>query len=626
MPGRGRTQGSKRGMPCSEDQGGRADLSQSQEMDTEPEREILDPEVEVTDNQNEIEGRESDELEKLRLQVRLAEIDSRNKEMEMERDIRKSEIEMEIRKSEIELERDRLRSDSRTSNNSELGGNLDSLARKIRWALPKMPDKEAEVPSWFRAVEVVLQTYDVPEELQGQLVLTVLSEKCKTALNRLTADEIRDYQTLKQFLLDELRLSAAEYLKEFTSAEKGSKETWPQFAARMEDLYRYYLNSRGVDSFEQLTKLVVSDHLKTKLDADTKRYVLLQEGKGWLPPEEIARYADKHEEAVGKGDFRRRFERGKGIPYHDRYAEAKTTNKTADATATNKESEAREAKIKCFTCGLMGHFSKNCPRRRNKEERIKPRATRAVKIDETVESDEQLVARVKVNRETISGNVPVSVNKNLLLACKDNKFSAIVDTGVDMTVIRKSVVPVYVSRAARKVKLISAFGQQVSAVLATIPVRLEGRSNKKKNDYAPALITCALTDELSCGTDALLSAADYCVLRRVERTKTNRRRKPVARVTVAKESGENRTSPTTNKKSDARKYCKAGHSRQASVPLRLVDRTPLKEQSVPRALVARDNKAKIAHRRGKNRNEIDVLSRREIRSNPEPPDRTDKAV
>ncbi|XP_067131926.1 uncharacterized protein [Centruroides vittatus] len=252
MPGRGRTQGSKRGMPCSEDQGGRADLSQSQEMDTEPEKEILDSEVEVMDNRNEIEGHESDELEKLRLQIRLAEIDSRNKEKEME---------TQIRLAEIELERDRLRSDSRTSNSSELGGNLDSLARKLRWALPKMPDKEAEVPSWFRAVEVVLQTYDVPEELRGQLVLTVLSEKCKTALNRLTADEIRDYQTLKQFLLDELRLSAAEYLKEFTSAEKGSKETWPQFAARMEDLYRYYLNSRGVDSFEQLTKLVVSDHL-----------------------------------------------------------------------------------------------------------------------------------------------------------------------------------------------------------------------------------------------------------------------------------------------------------------------------------------------------------------------------
>ncbi|XP_067130137.1 uncharacterized protein [Centruroides vittatus] len=491
MPGRGRTQGSKRDMPCSEDQGGRADLSQSQEIDTKPEKEILDPEVEVTDNQNEIEGRESDELEKLRLQIRQAEIETKNKEIEtknkeietknkeietknkeiesktkeMETQIRLAEI--EVRKSEIELERDRLRSDSRTSDNSELRGNLDSLARKIRWALPKMPDKEAEVPSWFRAVEVVLQTYDVPEELQGQLVLTVLSEKCKTALNRLTADEIRDYQTLKQFLLDELRLSAAEYLKEFTSAEKGSKETWPQFAARMEDLYRYYLNSRGVDSFGQLTKLVVSDHLKTKLDADTKRYVLLQEGKGWLLPEEIDRYTDKHAEAVEKGDVRL-------IPERER---DRTVTRTGGMSANNGGSRMR-----CYVCDQMGHLRRDCPRRNIKEEGPKPKATRAVKIDETVESDEQLVARVKVNRETISGNVPVSRNENLLLTCKGNKFSAIVDTGVDMTVIKKSVVPVYVSRVARKVKLISAFGQQISAVLATIPVRVEGRSSKKKND------------------------------------------------------------------------------------------------------------------------------------------------
>ncbi|XP_067139029.1 uncharacterized protein [Centruroides vittatus] len=514
-------------------------------MDTEPEREILDSEVEVRDNRNEIEGQESDELEKLRLQIRLAEIDSKNKEMdirksEKEMDIRKSEkeMEMQVRLAEIELERDRLRSDSRTSNNSELGGNLDSLARKIRWALPKMPDKEAEVPSWFRAVEVVLQTYDVPEELQGQLVLTVLSEKCKTALNRLTADEIRDYQTLKQFLLDELRLSAAEYLKEFTSAEKGSKETWPQFAARMEDLYRYYLNSRGVDSFGQLTKLVVSDHLKTKLDADTKRYVLLQEGKGWLPPEEIARYADKHEEAVGKGDFRRRFERGKGIPYHDRYAEAKTANKTADATATNKESEAREAKIKCFTCGLMGHFSKNCPRRRNKEERIKPRATRVVNVDESTKSTGQLVARVNIDEDAIRGNQPASANKNIVLSCQDRQFSAIVDTGAEITVIRKALIPDYMSRAAGKIRLIGAFGQQVTAALVTIPISLKRQPDRREVDHTPVLITCALTDELSGTTDALISAADYCSLEEAKRAETSEQlRSVVNEVTVADDPG-----------------------------------------------------------------------------------------
>ncbi|XP_023237237.1 uncharacterized protein LOC111636261 [Centruroides sculpturatus] len=491
MPGRRRTQGSKKGMSCSEDLGGRTGFSQSQEMDTESEREIL--EVEVMDNWNKIEGQiESDDVEKLCLQIRLAEIESKNKEM----DVRKSEIEMEIRKSEIDLERDRLRNDSRASSNCELGGNLDSLARKIRWALPKMSDKEAEVPSWFRAVEVVLQTYNVPEELQGQLVLTVLSEKCKTALSRLTANEIRDYETLKQFVLDELKLSAAEYLKEFTSSEKGSRETWPQFAARMEDLYRYYLNSRGVDSFERL-KLVVSDHLKTKLDADTRCYVLLQEGKGWFPPEEIARYAGKHVEAVGKGDFRCKSERGRKVPCHDWYREARTAEKPVEATANNREE--RESKIKCFTCGLLGHFSRNCPRRHTKEEKSKSKATREVKVDEIVRPSNQLIARVNIDEDTISGNIPASASRNVELACQDRQFSAIVDTGAEITVIRKALIPDHMSRAAGKIRLIGAFGQQVTAALVTIPVSLERRPDRKEADYTPVLITCALTDELNGG-------------------------------------------------------------------------------------------------------------------------------
>ena len=59
----------------------------------------------------------------------------------------------------------------------------------------------------------------------------------------------------------------------FDKASKRFDETHVLFASRLHNELRYYLSSRGVDNFEKLCNLLVSDKLKSCLAPVTLSYV-----------------------------------------------------------------------------------------------------------------------------------------------------------------------------------------------------------------------------------------------------------------------------------------------------------------------------------------------------------------
>ncbi|KAH6919669.1 hypothetical protein HPB50_029341 [Hyalomma asiaticum] len=60
---------------------------------------------------------------------------------------------------------------------------------------------------------------------------------------RLKAEERKVYSKLKSSILDGLRLTAAEYERLFMGSRKGEKESWDQFAVRLENYFEYYVQS-----------------------------------------------------------------------------------------------------------------------------------------------------------------------------------------------------------------------------------------------------------------------------------------------------------------------------------------------------------------------------------------------
>ena len=151
-----------------------------------------------------------------------------------------------------------------------------------------MPSEHAELPQFFDTVEKLFQIYQVLADVQGKLLIPILSSQPKTTIGRMTSDDLESYDKVKQFLLSEFRLTPKQYKLRFDTDSKGTNETYVLFASRLCNLLTYYLRSRGIESYEALCELLVSDKLKTCLPPGTLNYVLSLEGDEWYSLSKVA--------------------------------------------------------------------------------------------------------------------------------------------------------------------------------------------------------------------------------------------------------------------------------------------------------------------------------------------------
>ncbi|KAG0436664.1 hypothetical protein HPB47_017830, partial [Ixodes persulcatus] len=239
-----------------------------------------------------------------------AERDSSSSGSEMSVADKMSLMQIQLQIAEAELEKQRLLLESQRLQNSSavslvngrggLGGAEEDRRLKyaslLKGVLAHMPTHEPLLPEWFEDVEATLDSYGVPSEWWAEMVLPRLSERARGMLAKLSAEERKDYRTLKSKVLGGLRLSAAEYRRLFLSSRRGSKETWEQFSVRLQNYLQYYLNSSKVQTMEELQQLMVSNRMKECLAPDARAHIILNEKGGFLTPSAIAQLSEYFDE------------------------------------------------------------------------------------------------------------------------------------------------------------------------------------------------------------------------------------------------------------------------------------------------------------------------------------------
>ncbi|KAH9367662.1 hypothetical protein HPB48_020379 [Haemaphysalis longicornis] len=316
-----------------------------------------------------------------------------------------------------------------------------------------------------------------------------LSSSGKSAVlsTRLTPSEHKAYETLNKTVLEELKLSAGEYPRRSLTTRKRANEGWRPFATRIQSYLNFYLDARGVKTFDELVELLVAGQVKNNLSEGALRYVTLQEGNKWEKASTLSALLQTFKEAEGKGNASKKAEaKDAQFPYVRQEKGAIEPPKQGAA----KQFGDKRAPRGCFACGALGHQKAKCPHGTKKQ----PSQAQS-------NANNSLSARVAT--EGIKGAhselQPVTVD------CLNSQIGAILDTGAEITVLRERAVPAELVNPHGTIGLVSAFGEKVSAKLAVVPLNIARETGVFAEIRETVPVLCALTDKLLSRTDCLLS-------------------------------------------------------------------------------------------------------------------------
>lgn len=395
-------------------------------------------------------------------------------------DLHTTEMDLESLRLQIELQKLKLATaQTEAHNTGSTGGEsrrrLSEYASELRAVLVPMPEVDPLVPAWFRNVDAQFIAIEVPESMQGSLILPFLTDRVRSFVAPLTTDHVLTYAEVKELVLRELKLTPCAYKRLLTTARKAENETWNQFATRVEILVGYYLNSRKIKTLEDLKQLWTSDKLKESMSEPLHTYVLQGENKQWLRPRDLVIAAENFEESHSDPAETRKWSAG--------------PRREIDCYRRGTPEERRNA---CFKCGRVGHYRRECPLAREGTGGSAAGSPRLVaKVGFSVVGDGEQGAWVDI----VLGGNPVRAR---------------IDSGADISVVRPGDLPARCRDEMGKVQLRGAFGSAVQAGLCYINAGLAGKEGHiNPNCELLAAVTDKLTDEVG----ALLTPRDYQVLK-----------------------------------------------------------------------------------------------------------------
>ena len=414
----------------------------------------------VTPDPTEIRMKEVD-LKERELRLREAELSAAREQHAAELELRKAEVRLQEQRMVDDMEWRRVeakRLRERDEQMSERENSLPAITKKygdiMKHVLPRMPTDPGELMTFWDTCENLWSVYEVPENLRAKLLLPLLTPKAKSLVSRLKVDDLSDVNKIKEFLLQEFKLTSREYRARFNAASRTPDETHTLFMNRLKNLWSFYMRSRDCNNFDKLVDLVIADRLKESLSGPCLKYCLAIEGKETLSASELAALADVYDvnytpDGRYRGGMVTNF-KGAGnaavhgasdfgqttAPRTPRLAVPKVMNQASwpgeagrPGVNVGQSQQSGQAQRKCWTCGSPSHLRTACPRGagngnvpgRSQSRPARVDACEAMRTGEEssqvpVVKWEETLTKVRVNRcivDTDSSHVDGSVSETV---------------------------------------------------------------------------------------------------------------------------------------------------------------------------------------------------------------------
>lgn len=379
--------------------------------------------IEVAAENKRIEAEQELEYRRLEMENKRLEIEQAHKRREMEMELERKKLEVEMKRIEHEAMMAEMVGNHGEGQEVQEGNDHETLVRvgharprvetmadrikrygsAMKQVISPMTNDASDLPQFFENIEAIFLSFEVPYDLRAKLLLPHLSQKARTLTARLTAEEMDNYEGVKDFLLSEFKLTPREYKHRFDNATKRPDETFVFFTARLRNNLRYYLRSREVgNDIEKLKDLLIADKLKSVLPIGALNYVLSLEGADWFDPKHVADLADTFvsNRPLNYQHNTQHSQRFVGSAYVQnrspkRYNVGPRSPKTGRRPYNQAGIRPREGQTqprRCYVCNKIGHIAKFCPEAKNKQ----TASTDATVSQVQVRSDALEVAQVNL--------------------------------------------------------------------------------------------------------------------------------------------------------------------------------------------------------------------------------------
>ena len=210
----------------------------------------------------------ADEIVALRLRLELAREERKAREREWE----------------IEKERFELRNTVRGRDQQARG--MPDL-KEIKAILPNFCDSDAL--TFFVSFERILELNEIDRSLWSKLVPGQLSARALKIFSRLSLQETKSYETVKNPILNGFKLDDAAYLKMFRKMRRTGQNTYKMHLTNLKEVMYRYFEAKGADTFDKLAELFLFEQFTQSLNDNVRQFV---ESKQPKSSDEAAEFAD----------------------------------------------------------------------------------------------------------------------------------------------------------------------------------------------------------------------------------------------------------------------------------------------------------------------------------------------
>ncbi|GFX31249.1 retrovirus-related Pol polyprotein from transposon opus [Trichonephila clavipes] len=159
---------------------------------------------------------------------------------------------------------ERIANQSANQNNGQTSRvkSLDEIVKMVRLLTVKVPNKSDGWEYFFSSLEKAFASEMVSDELKPKVLLCMLGDKVSNLLVNLGEEELKDYESLKQF------------------------------ASRLTSMWLYYCKLRETNDFESVNQLIVADKMFEMLDSETATHIGVLQGEEWYKPRDLGKQCD----------------------------------------------------------------------------------------------------------------------------------------------------------------------------------------------------------------------------------------------------------------------------------------------------------------------------------------------